>query len=43
MCRTTIAVNGTPVVMDAEPNGYQAEVFRLLAEDSRVWDWARTQ
>ena len=43
MSRTTIAVGGVPVVMDAEPTEHQARMFSLLAADSPVWKRKRSQ
>ena len=41
--RTTIEVGGTSVVMDTEPTEHQARIFGLLAADTPVWKWRRSQ
>ena len=36
-CRIMVETNGVLSAKDAEPNAFQAEVFRLLSEDSPLW------
>ena len=38
IARTTITVNGVPVVMDTEPSEHQSRIFRLLAAEASCWN-----
>lgn len=40
LARTTILVGDSriPIIRDAEPDGFQAEVFRLLSAESQIWN-----
>jgi len=41
--RTTISVDGVPVVMDTEPTAHQTRIFSLLAADAPCWNRLCTQ
>ena len=43
MCRATLEVGGTEVVVDAEPTEHQARIFGLLEADAPGWNSRRSQ